>query len=184
MLSSLAGWGSLKHQYEYSQFVACFARSKNDEGVRCGMIWTAVGWYGLHSKCNLAWIQTESCRDFWKYQGHRRVQTLWWVIHNNIHKNGQDYDDPNVVRAQRLEARFMLREKKQSPNQNKLLSRLTSQQVMHSTYNITDDTGASWTLYICTALYSTLQILYLLAPNDKLCRFRNNTTYIFVQHFL
>ena len=65
------------------------------------------------------------------------------MINNNIHKNGQDYDDPNVVRAQRLEAKFMLKEKKQSPNQNKLLSRLTSQQVMHSTNNITDDTGAS-----------------------------------------
>ena len=28
MLSSLAGWGSLKHQYKYRQFVACFARNK------------------------------------------------------------------------------------------------------------------------------------------------------------
>ena len=76
----------------------------------------------------------------------------------------------------------MLREKKQSPNQNKLLSRLTSQQVMHSTYNITDGAEASRTLYI---LHHTVHYTsYVLAPNDKLCRFHNNTTYIIVHHLL
>ena len=69
----------------------------------------------------------------------------------------------------------MLREKKQSPNQNKLLSRSPASKlcIAHTTSLMM--LGQVEHCIIYTALYRTLHFLYVLAPNDKLCIFQNNT---------